>query len=138
MYKTRSGYNNLYMLRLADILLMEAEAYAYQGNLSKSAELVNMVRERAKLKDLTSDKTANKDAMIEAVLHERRLELAFEGQRWFDLVRNGKVEEYMNTVNSRDTGRLKQVRAFDANTYLLPIPQTALDENVNLVQNPGY
>jgi hypothetical protein len=64
--------------------------------------------------------------------------LAFEGQRWFDLVRNGKVEEYMNTVNSRDTGRLKQVRAFDANTYLLPIPQTALDENVNLVQNPGY
>ena len=138
MYKTRSGYNNLYMLRLADILLMEAEAYAYQGNLSKSAELVNMVRERAKLKDLTADKTANKDAMIEAVLHERRLELAFEGQRWFDLVRNGKVEEYMNTVNSRDTGRLQQVRAFDANTYLLPIPQTALDENNNLVQNPGY
>jgi hypothetical protein len=126
------------MLRLADILLMEAEAYAYQGNISKSAELVNMVRERAKLKDLTSDKTANKEAMIEAVLHERRLELAFEGQRWFDLVRNGKVEEYMNTVNSRDSGRLKQVRAFDANTYLYPIPQTALDENVNLVQNPGY
>jgi hypothetical protein len=138
MYKMRSGYNSLYMLRLADILLMEAEAYAYQGNISKSAELVNMVRERAKLKDLTSDKTANKEAMIEAVLHERRLELAFEGQRWFDLVRNGKVEEYMNTVNSRDSGRLKQVRAFDANTYLYPIPQTALDENVNLVQNPGY
>jgi hypothetical protein len=74
MYKMRSGYNNLYMLRLADILLMEAEAYAYQGNISKSAELVNMVRERAKLKDLTSDKTANKEAMIEAVLHERRLD----------------------------------------------------------------
>jgi hypothetical protein len=52
-----------------------------------------------KLPDLTADKTATQAAMVEAVLHERRLELAFEGQRWFDLVRNGKVEEYMNGLN---------------------------------------
>lgn len=69
---------------------------------------------------------------------ERRLELAFEGQRWFDLVRYGKVESVMNTLNSRDPGRLSQRRVFDANSYLLPIPQTAIDLNTNLVQNLGY
>ena len=138
MYKLRSGYNNEYVVRLADIILLEAEAYAFKGNLSKSAELVNIIRHRAKLPDLTADKTATKDAMIEAVLHERRLELAMEGERWFDLCRYGKVEQYMNTINSRDEGRLQQKKAFDKNSYLFPIPQTALDQNPNLIQNPGY
>ena len=136
MYKLRSGYNNEYVVRLADIILLEAEAF--KGNLSKSAELVNIIRHRAKLPDLTADKTATKDAMIEAVLHERRLELAMEGERWFDLCRYGKVEQYMNTINSRDEGRLQQKKAFDKNSYLFPIPQTALDQNPNLIQNPGY
>ena len=138
MYKLRSGYNNEYVVRLADIILLEAEAYAFKGNLSKSAELVNIIRHRAKLPDLTADKTATKDAMIETVLHERRLELAMEGERWFDLCRYGKVEQYMNTINSRDEGRLQQKKAFDKNSYLFPIPQTALDQNPNLIQNPGY
>ena len=118
--------------------MLEAEAYAFKGNLQKSAELVNMIRHRAKLPDLTADKTSTKDAMIEAVLHERRLELAMEGERWFDLCRYGKVEKYMNSINSRDEGRLPQKRTFDENSYLFPIPQTALDQNPNLVQNPGY
>ena len=138
MYKLRSGYNNEYKLRLADIILLEAEAYAWQGDTQKAAALVNMIRERVKLPDLTSDKTSSKDAMIDAVLHERRLELALEGERWFDLVRNGKVEEVMNGLDSRDSGRHQQVKMFDSNSYLLPIPQTALDENSNLEQNPGY
>ena len=76
--------------------------------------------------------------MIDVVLHERRLELALEGERWFDLVRNGKVEEVMNGLDSRDSGRHQQVKMFDSNSYLLPIPQTALDEHSNLEQNPGY
>lgn len=133
MYKMRSGFNNYYKLRLADIILLEAEAYAYQGQNSKAAELVNIIRNRAKLNNIDDS-----GDMIEKVLHERRLELAFEGQRWFDLCRNGKVEQYMNAVFSKDNGRLAQKRTFDANSYLLPIPQTALDENVNLEQNPGY
>lgn len=138
MYKMRSQYQNIYYLRLADIILLEAEAYAYKGELQQSAQLVNMIRHRAKLPDLTSAKTATKEAMIDAVLHERRLELCFEGERWFDLCRNGKVEEIMNTLNSRDSGRLPLSKQYDANSYLMPIPQSALDENQNLVQNPGY
>ncbi len=138
MYKYRSGYNNQYKLRLADIILLEAEAYAYQGNMAKSAELVNIVRTRAKLPALDAAKIASKEAMVEAVLHERRLELALEGERWFDLCRNNKVEEYLNDINSRDPGRLAQRKKFDENSYLLPMPQSALDENNNLQQNPGY
>ena len=138
MYKYRSGYNNQYKLRLADIILLEAEAYAYKGDNTKSADLVNLIRNRAKLPNLTADKTATKEAMIEAVLHERRLELALEGERWYDLCRNNKVEEYLNGLNNRDSGRLIQRKQYDANSYLLPIPQSALDENTNLQQNPGY
>lgn len=138
MYKYRSGYNNQYKLRLADIILLEAEAHAHLGNTAQSAALVNQIRERAKLPALTADKTSTKDAMVEAVLQERRLELALEGERWFDLCRNNKVEKYMNGINGRDSGRLPQRKRFDENSYLLPMPQSALDENDNLQQNPGY
>ena len=133
MYKLRSGYNNQYKIRLADIILMEAEACAYKGQNDKAAQLVNMIRNRVGLGNID----ANGD-MIEKVLHERRLELALEGQRWFDLCRNGKVEKYMNAVYAKDAGRLAQKRTFDENSYLLPIPQSALDQNNNLEQNPGY
>lgn len=138
MYKLRSGFNNEYRLRLADIILLEAEAYAHQGNAQKVAELVNITRNRAKLPNLTADKTSSKDAMINTVLDERRLELALEGERWFDLCRNNKVEEVMNAVYGKDSGRLKQERQFSQFSYLMPIPQTALDQNNNLEQNPGY
>ena len=133
MYKCRSSYQNRYKLRLADIMLLQAEAYAYLGKNSEAASLVNEIRNRVGL-----DPVDASGDMIETVLHERRLELAFEGQRWFDLCRNGKVEKYMNAVYAKDSGRLPQKRLFDANSYLLPIPQKALDENVNLEQNPGY
>lgn len=133
MYKCRSSYQNRYKLRLADIMLLQAEAYAYLGKNSEAATLVNEIRNRVGL-----DPVDASGDMIETVLHERRLELAFEGQRWFDLCRNGKVEKYMNAVYAKDSGRLPQKRLFDANSYLLPVPQKALDENVNLEQNPGY
>lgn len=133
MYKCRSSYNNRYKLRLADIMLLQAEAYAHEGNSSEAAALVNKIRERVGLKAVNAS-----GDMVETVLHERRLELAFEGQRWFDLCRNGKVEKYMNAVYAKDEGRLPQKRQFDENSYLLPVPQKALDENVNLEQNPGY
>ncbi len=73
--------------RLADILLLKAEAYVNLGNLSEAAKAVNIVRQRVNLPDLSSSVTSSATSMADAVLNERRLELAFEGQRWFDLVR---------------------------------------------------
>lgn len=138
MYKARSAVNSIIKLRLADILLLEAEAKVNLGNFDDAIELVNQIRNRVSLPNLPSSIKSDKTAMANAVLKERRLELAFECQRWFDLCRNDKVESVMNAVYAKDSGRLAQKKTFDKNSYLLPIPQTALDKNNNLIQNPGY
>ena len=136
MYKMRSGYNNIYKSRLADIILIKAEAEAYKGNVTEAVALVNHIRSRVGLNGISA--TMSKEEAIAAVLHERRLELAMEGERWFDLCRNNKVEEVMNAVFAKDSGRLPQKKLYDENSYLLPLPQEAIDANDNLVQNPGY
>lgn len=141
MYKMRSAVHSIIKMRFADILLLKAEALANldgASNLDAAEAIVNQIRARVSLPALPSTAKASKESMLNAVLKERRLELAFEGQRWFDLVRYDKVEEVMNTLNSRDSGRLPQRRAFTATSYLFPIPSTAIDVNTNLVQNPGY
>ena len=94
--------------------------------------------DRAKLGALPTSVRSNKNAMLNALLKERRLELAFEGQRWFDLVRLDKVEEVMNAVYSKDSGRKAQIYTFDKNSYRLPIPQSVIDANDKIHQNPGY
>lgn len=140
MYKCRSAASSIIKLRLADILLLKAEALIMKPSpdLSGAAAIINQIRQRVSLPALSSSVTSSKEQMLEALLKERRLELAFEGERWFDLVRMDKVEEVMNTINNRDQGRLPQARAYTENSYLLPVPQNVLDQNVNLTQNPGY
>jgi hypothetical protein len=138
MYKCRSAYNNIIKYRFADLLLLKAEALIMQNDLSGAATIINRIRTRAGLNNLTASATANQEAMIQALLKERRLELAMEGERWFDLVRLEKVEEVMNAVYAKDPGRPAQRYPFTKNSYKLPIPQTAIDENPNLQQNPGY
>jgi len=137
MYKLRSRYNSIIKIRLADILLLKAEAYVQQGELDKAATIVNTIRTRVKLSGLDNTTKASKDKMVDAVLNERRLELAFEGQRWFDLVRTGKVFDVLNTLNTRDSGRLPMTKVTE-DGILLPIPQTQIDKNPNLKQNTGY
>jgi SusD family. len=138
MYKCRSAYSSIIKLRYADILLLKAEALIGKGDFNGAASIINQTRKRAGLGNLPSSATSNKDAILNAYLKERRLELAMEGQRWFDLVRLDKVEEVMNAVYSKDEGRPAQVYPFDKLSYILPIPQDIIDQNPNLVQNPGY
>ena len=107
-------------------------------DLDGAADIIDEVRKRAKLGALSASTRSNKNAMLNALLKERRLELAFEGQRWFDLVRLDKVEEVMNAVYSKDSGRKAQVYAFDKTSYRLPIPQSVIDANDKIHQNPGY
>lgn len=141
MYKMRSAVHSIIKMRFADILLLKAEALANldgPANLEAAEAIVNQVRARVSLPAIPSSVKSSKSTMLDAILKERRLELAFEGQRWFDLVRYEKVEEVMNSINSRDAGRLAQRRAFTETSYLFPIPSTAIDLNTNLVQNLGY
>lgn len=138
MYKFRSNSSNIIRLRFADIILLKAEALANQNKLSEAAVLVKKIRERAKLNELTAIQTSSKENILDAILNERRLELAFEGHRLYDLIRFGKLQTVMNSLNSRDEGRLKQVYPYQEYSDRLPIPQNAIDNNTNLKQNPGY
>jgi len=138
MYKCRSAYNSIIKLRYSDILLLKAEALIGKNDYSGAAAIINQTRNRAGLSNLPSSASAGKEQITQAYLKERRLELAFEGQRWFDLVRLDKVEEVMNAVYDKDEGRPAQVYPFTSLSYILPIPQDIIDQNPNLVQNPGY
>jgi hypothetical protein len=130
MYKYRSKFHSYIKMRLADILLLKAEAYVGKGDAASATVLVNKIRTRAKLANLST-------VTINDILNERRLELAFEGQRWFDLVRTGKVFDVMNTLNSRDVGRLP-MSTITVDKTLQPIPQAQIDKNPSMAQNPGY
>lgn len=138
MYKCRSAYNSIIKLRYADILLLKAEALIAKGDYSASAQIINQTRRRAGVGDLPQSASASNEAIMQAYLKERRLELAFEGQRWFDLVRLDKVEEVMNAVFDKDEGRPTQAMPYTHLSYVLPIPQAVMDQNPNLEQNPGY
>jgi starch-binding outer membrane protein, SusD/RagB family len=136
--------DHLYLLRLADIILLKAEAENELGNPSAAAGLVNEVRSRVSLPDLGSG--LSQAEMKQKILHERRLELAFEAQRWDDLVRTGEATNVMTSLNEYkytcDNGvpcaPIKIEYNVDQNHWLMPIPQPEIDANPNLVQNPGY
>ncbi|MBK8747116.1 MAG: RagB/SusD family nutrient uptake outer membrane protein [Saprospiraceae bacterium] len=129
-YKMRNtnGTQNQILLRLADILLLKAEALTELGQLdavSGAQYYVNLVRSRAKLAPTTA---TTADALRTAIAKERRLELAFEGHRWYDLKRTGKAIETMTALGY----------TINENKLLFPIPQGERDKNINLKQNPGY
>lgn len=128
-----NGTNDFYQIRLADILLLRAKAYNELGDITNAAKLVNEVRARVKLTPTTAN---TKDAMAAVILNERRLELAFEGQRWFDLLRTGNAISVMNAEKDGNGNNMN----YNVQPYMLvyPIPQTQLDLNPLLTQNPGY
>ena len=137
MHKMPTNISSIYIMRLAEIYLLHAEALACTGDLSGAAGYVNKVRARAKLADLPASAQASQDAMIDAILKERRLELAFEGFRFFDLARHDRIIDVHNSVNAKDS--YWQVRKpLTESRIFLPIPTTALEQNSALTQNPGY
>jgi len=117
------------VLRYADVLLMQAEAQNELGQTTDAEAPLNMVRERAGLPDVHG---LSKDAMRAKILHERRMELAFEGDWWFDLIRINNGQYGLDFLHS-----IGKVNA-TAKHLLLPIPQKERDANPNLTQNPGY
>lgn len=135
---SRSGWwMNVRILRYADVVLMFAEAANELGgaaNITAAREALNSVRARARagnnsiLPDVT---TEDQGELREAIRRERRVELAMEHDRFFDLVRWGIAQEALHAVGKT---------AFrEGRDELLPIPQTQIDlSNGVLTQNPGY
>lgn len=130
---TSPSSQNYILIRLADILLLKAEALNENGDMQGAADLANQIRARVNLNPITP---TTQEAMRLSIEKERRLELAFEGHRWFDLKRTGRAIEVMSNVKGPNGEALNYQP--NENKLLWPIPQSELDNNTKLVQNPGY
>ena len=129
---------NYPVIRLEDVMLLYAECV---GTTEEGYEMVNKIRRRAGLEEIDE---LSADEFQEAVANERRYELAEEGHRWFDLVRQNKYVETLknmfinddNTVNGTYAAFASRVTA---DMYLYPIPQSQIEVREGLYQqNPGY
>lgn len=152
---TDDGESDWPILRYADILLMMAEA---KGFTPESITLINAVRTRAGLPAYIATDLPDIASFEQALSNERRLEFAFENQRWYDLVRYNTT---LSTINAEATIKAHFAHMYavhygtyvaptptlaelqsnvTANRLLLPIPQHEIDTNTQLAieQNPGY
>lgn len=141
--------DNWPVIRYADVLLMLAEAInEASGPTSEAAGYLNQVRDRAGLAPLNG---LDKDEFREAVLHERRIELAFENHRWFDLKRTKtpqQLADFLNAYGDFEQSNPTTTRGgipfsaadfvFEPYEVLFPIPANQILINNELTQNEGY
>lgn len=121
--------NNIVLVRLAGIILLKAEAHNELGEVEEALRLLNLIRNRAGLPNLNqATAVAMYGGVGAAILHERSIELSFEGHRWFDLVRTGSAIQVMNPFNGLS----------DKANLVWPLSGEALNKNPNLEQNPFY
>ncbi len=129
------GDQNAVVIRYAEMLLNLAEAENELNGPAGAYAPMNKVRSRVGLPELATGMT--KDEMREAIKHERRVELAFEGLYYFDLLRWGPAD--MQAAMESVVNVPGHARYFDMRVMLWPVPQTELDVNPNLLpQNPGW
>lgn len=142
---------NIIQIRLAEVYLIYAEAALKTGqNITKALGYVNAIRNRSGMPDAT--------ALTEDIVkYERRVELAFEGLRYFDIKRwelgnkclDGALYGSRKGTVNMETGEILWVKPYDYikleqrifyadRNYLLPIPQSEMDVNKNIIQNAGY
>jgi len=117
---------NWKVIRYADVLLMYAEALNENGNAALAVDYLNQVRRRA---DVSLYAVSDQEDIREKIYQERRLELAFEGHRWFDLVRTGKANDVLAPLGMRPYMTL----------FPIPLTQIQVINNQQIfAQNPGY
>jgi hypothetical protein len=128
---------NWRIIRYADILLMQAEAKNELGKTGEAETLLNEVRDRAMVTPKTGLSQAD---MRQAIIDERVLELTGESHRFFDLVRWGLADDYMGTTSLHgDHPKSLSGGTFQTGKHeYVWIPQSEIDANSNLSQNPGY
>ena len=127
---------NFILYRYGDVLMMLAEAVnETDGPTAEVYKSINAIRARAKMPDVPAG--LSKDAMREVIRHERHVEFAWEGTRYFDLIRWGIAKDVITKVTLFGESR-DQRQFIEPKHNLFPIPQKEIDLNPNLTQNPGY
>ncbi|WPP51799.1 RagB/SusD family nutrient uptake outer membrane protein [Catalinimonas niigatensis] len=134
---------NMHVIRYADALLMYAEALNEIGQTPKALDVLNRVRERAFNSTDQNYANLSVEDFRTAVWLERRLELAMEGHRWFDLVRTGRFIQRMKEhaayeASVAESNKVEIAQNIQDHMVLMPIPQREVDLNADLQQNPGY
>lgn len=139
------GSCNFIIYRYADVLLMKAEALSQLGRFNEALQILNVIRNRADVPPLS---LANSEIAYEdAILEERALELAFEGKRWFDLLRMGRRNNFNRKTKLIDIlvsnvpstqKRILATKLTNPLGWYLPIYEDEIERNKNLVQNPYY
>ena len=146
---TNVGNSPWIFIRFGEILLNYAEAMYHLGNEDAAREHLNLIRSRNSVKMPSVKETGA--ALLEKIQHERRIELVFEEHRYFD-VRRWKIAGITDNENAKKmtiyrdqatgkktyTPEVFQERAFNERNYLVPIPQSEIERNSLLKQNPGY
>lgn len=137
---------NWIVYRLADIYLMKAEALSQLSRFTEAGYILNMViRDRAGVVPIAVGNSVS--AYEDAIMDERALELAYEGKRWFDLLRMGRrnnysrkdklVELIVKSVPSTQK-RILSAKLTNPLGWYLPVQKDEIERNKNLVQNPYY
>lgn len=138
-----------FVYRYADVLLMKAEALNELGQGEEALTIIENIRLKRNAIQVTAQQpgTQNKDGIRQYILAERSREFAFEGKRWFDVLRNAKKENYayLNillgvALQSAPANQQQSIIAKlkDSNSHYLPINENELFTNKALVQNPFY
>ncbi|HBK30354.1 MAG TPA: RagB/SusD family nutrient uptake outer membrane protein [Porphyromonadaceae bacterium] len=173
----KAANKNIIVMRYADVLLIHAEAAYHKGSEAEARQYVNMVRERARKSSYCKgyvsgnpegytlpastpnipNVTASGTALLDAILNERRLELAMESNRMWDLIRTGKLIDAVSKVKDSDligtekdsnaeyrhegiAERIKNHAFVGKDNKYIPVLPIPLDEvqNWNIEQNPNY
>jgi starch-binding outer membrane protein, SusD/RagB family len=122
---------------------MLSETYAVNKGIVPALDKLNMVRQRSGLSIINSSSVSNIFVLRKLIEDERRLEFAFENQRWFDLVRTGRAVEVVNQHFATESlyntpGNANNPKPIKEWQLFLPIPQYEINLNPNLSQNIGY
>ncbi len=147
----KNAYSNFIIYRMADVMLMKAEALIRKGgdaNWEEAIALINQIRERSELEPLNESlEDLSEEDLLDKLLYERNMEFAAEGKRWYDLLRLGRqrnfqykskfitmILEYNNTTTTKRLSSVLQ----DDNAWFLPLPDGDVKANKLLIQNPYY
>ncbi|RYE36713.1 MAG: RagB/SusD family nutrient uptake outer membrane protein [Sphingobacteriaceae bacterium] len=144
-----TSYAHWFAYRYADILLMKAEACINTNRGQEALDIINQIRSRAKAISVTSQSPSVNDArsLTDYLLAERAREFAYEGKRWYDILRNAKRNNYERldlilsaAINSVPPALQQTIltKFRDVNNHYLPIFQDELRTDPNLEQNPYY
>lgn len=133
-YSNTTGLCDVPVVRLSDVYLMYAEACAYTNDKDNAIKYLDEIRLRADATAVATPETISFDDLKAAIFLERRKELAYEGHYLFDLKR------YQMDINSgyRSNGTFYTTITYPSDKLAMPIPQSEIDANGNIKQNPGY